>query len=69
MRRKNVVVAFFDTIQNDVVREIDSSVHTEPFQKRLAPQSLHVVPLAPEILNIGPQSQHARAHMRCPEVS
>jgi hypothetical protein len=34
MRRKNVVVAFFDTIQNDVVREIDSSVHTEPFQKR-----------------------------------
>ena len=36
MRRKNVVVAFFDTIQNDVVREIDSSVHTEPFQKRLA---------------------------------
>jgi hypothetical protein len=46
-----------------VVREIDSSVHTEPFQKRLAPQSLHVVPLAPEILNIGPQSQHARAHI------
>ena len=36
MRRKNVVVAFFDTIINDVVREIDSSVHTEPFQKRLA---------------------------------
>jgi hypothetical protein len=36
MRRKNVVVAFFDTIQNDVVREIDSCVHTEPFQKRLA---------------------------------
>ncbi len=36
MRRKNVVVAFFDTIQNDVVREIDRCVHTEPFQKRLA---------------------------------
>jgi hypothetical protein len=36
MRRKNVVGAFFDTIQNDVVREIDSCVHTEPFQKRLA---------------------------------
>jgi hypothetical protein len=36
MRRKNVVVAFFDTIQNDVVREIDSSVHTEAFQMRLA---------------------------------
>ncbi len=35
MRRKNVVVSFFDTIQNDVVREIDSSVHTEAFQKRL----------------------------------
>jgi len=35
MRRKNVVVAFFDTIQNDVVREIDRCVHTEPFQKRL----------------------------------
>jgi hypothetical protein len=35
MRRKNVVVAFFDTIQNDVVREIDRSVHTEAFQKRL----------------------------------
>jgi hypothetical protein len=36
MRRKNVVVAFFDTIQNDVVREIDSCVHTEAFQKRFA---------------------------------
>ena len=36
MRRKNVVVAFFDTIQNDVVREIDISVQTEQFQKRLA---------------------------------
>jgi hypothetical protein len=36
MRRKNVVVAFFDTIQNDVVREIDRSVQTEAFQKRLA---------------------------------
>jgi hypothetical protein len=36
MRRKNVVVAFFDTIQNDVVREIDRCVHTETFQKRLA---------------------------------
>jgi hypothetical protein len=36
MRRKSVVVAFFDTIQNDVVREIDRSVHTEAFQKRLA---------------------------------
>ena len=24
MRRKNVIVAFFDTIQNDVVREIDN---------------------------------------------
>jgi hypothetical protein len=36
MRRKNVVVAFFDTIHNDVVREIDRSVHTEAFQKRLA---------------------------------
>jgi hypothetical protein len=36
MRRKNVVVALFDTIQNDVVREIDRSVHTEAFQKRLA---------------------------------
>jgi hypothetical protein len=36
MRRKNVVVAFFDTIQNDVVREIDRIVQTEPFQKRLA---------------------------------
>ena len=36
MRRKNVVVAFFDTIQNDVVREIDRCVHTEAFQKRLA---------------------------------
>ena len=36
MRRKNVVVAFFDTIHNDVVREIDRSVQTEPFQKRLA---------------------------------
>jgi hypothetical protein len=35
MRRKDVVVAFFDTIQNDVVREIDRSVHTEAFQKRL----------------------------------
>jgi hypothetical protein len=35
MRRKNVVVAFFDTIQNDVVREIDSSVHAEAFQRRL----------------------------------
>jgi hypothetical protein len=35
MRRKNVVVAFFDTIQNDVVREIDRCVHTEPFQRRL----------------------------------
>jgi hypothetical protein len=35
MRRKKVVVAFFDTIQNDVVREIDRSVHTEAFQKRL----------------------------------
>jgi hypothetical protein len=35
MRRKNVVVAFFDTIQNDVVREIDRSVHTKVFQKRL----------------------------------
>jgi hypothetical protein len=34
MRRKNVVVAFFDTIQNDVVREIDRCVHTEAFQKR-----------------------------------
>jgi hypothetical protein len=39
MRRKNVVVAFFDTIQNDVVREIDSSVHTEAFAKRLAMES------------------------------
>jgi hypothetical protein len=36
MRRKNVVVAFFDTIQHDVVREIDRSVQTEAFQKRLA---------------------------------
>ena len=36
MRRKQVVVAFFDTIQNDVVREIDRSVQTEAFQKRLA---------------------------------
>jgi hypothetical protein len=36
MRRKNVVVAFFDTIQNDVIREIDRSVHTEAFAKRLA---------------------------------
>jgi hypothetical protein len=36
MRRKNVVVAFFDTIQNDVVREIDRSVQTEAFAKRLA---------------------------------
>jgi hypothetical protein len=35
MRRKNVVVAFFDTIQNDVVREIDNRVQTEQFQKRL----------------------------------
>jgi hypothetical protein len=35
MRRKNVVVAFFDTIQDDVVREIDSCVHTEAFQRRL----------------------------------
>ena len=34
MRRKQVVVAFFDTIQNDVVREIDRSVDTEAFQKR-----------------------------------
>jgi hypothetical protein len=34
MRRKNVVVAFFDTIQNDVVREVDRSVHTEAFQTR-----------------------------------
>jgi hypothetical protein len=34
MRRKNVVVGFFDTIQNDVDREIDRSVHTEVFQKR-----------------------------------
>jgi hypothetical protein len=34
MRRKNVVVAFFDTIQNDVVREIDNRVQTEQFQKR-----------------------------------
>jgi hypothetical protein len=39
MRRKNVVVAFFDTIQNDVVREIDRCVHTEPFQKRLLVES------------------------------
>ncbi len=30
-----MVVAFFDTIQNDVVREIDRCVHTETFQKRL----------------------------------
>ena len=36
MRRKKVVVAFFDTIHNDVVREIDRSVQTEAFQKRLA---------------------------------
>jgi hypothetical protein len=36
MRRKNVVVAFFDTIQNDVVREIDRSVETDQFRKRLA---------------------------------
>ena len=35
MRRKQVVVAFFDTIQNDVVREIDRCVHTEAFQTRL----------------------------------
>jgi hypothetical protein len=35
MRRKNVVVALFDTIHNDVVREIDWCVHTEAFQKRL----------------------------------
>jgi hypothetical protein len=35
MRRKNVVVAFFDTIQNDVVREIDRSDQTEAFAKRL----------------------------------
>ena len=34
MRRKNVVVAFFDTIHNDVVREIDRCVNTEAFQKR-----------------------------------
>ena len=34
MRRKNVVVAFFDTIQNDVVREIDNRVQTEQFQTR-----------------------------------
>jgi hypothetical protein len=39
MRRKNVVVAFFDTIHNDVVREIDSCVHTEAFAKRLAVDS------------------------------
>ena len=36
MRRKQVVVAFFDTIQNDVVREIDRCAHTEAFHKRLA---------------------------------
>jgi hypothetical protein len=36
MRRKNVVVAFFDTIQNDVVREIDRSIQTKAFAKRLA---------------------------------
>ena len=36
MRRKQVVVAFFDTIQNDVVREIDRCAHTEAFYKRLA---------------------------------
>jgi hypothetical protein len=36
MRRKNVVLAFFNTIQNDVVREIDRCVHTEAFAKRLA---------------------------------
>jgi hypothetical protein len=35
MRRKNVVVAFFDTIHSDVVREIDRSVQTEAFHKRL----------------------------------
>ena len=35
MRRKNVVVAFFDTIQNDVVREIERSVQTDQFAKRL----------------------------------
>jgi hypothetical protein len=39
MRRKNVVVAFFDTIQNDVVREIDRNVQTESFQKRLEVES------------------------------
>ena len=36
MRRKNVVVALFDTIHNDIVREIDSRVQTEQFQQRLA---------------------------------
>ena len=36
MRRKNVVVALFDAIHNDIVREIDSRVQTEQFQKRLA---------------------------------
>jgi hypothetical protein len=42
MRRKNVVVAFFDTIQNDVVREIDSRVQTEQFQTRLAVDSYKI---------------------------
>jgi hypothetical protein len=41
MRRKNVVVAFFNTIQNDVVREIDRCVHTEAFAKRLAVEHDH----------------------------
>ena len=31
MSRKNVVVAFFDTIHNDVVREIDTRVQTDQF--------------------------------------
>jgi hypothetical protein len=39
MRRKKVVVAFFDTIQNDVVREIDRCVHTQAFKRRLAVDS------------------------------
>ena len=35
-RRKKVVVALFDTIHNDVIREIDNCVQTEQFQKRVA---------------------------------
>jgi hypothetical protein len=46
MRRKKVVVAFFDTILNDICRGIDAAVKTEQFQKRLQVDCLVSIPSA-----------------------